>query len=278
MSIRKRRLGWCRKLLLSLAAAALMVAVVCMIFEEAFIFFPSPYPEGDWEAAGLAHDDVEFESADGVALHGWYLSHPRPKAHVLYCHGNAGNLTHRAGVLATLRDTVGVSVLIFDYRGYGRSQGKPTEQGILHDARAARAWLARREGIEESEIVLLGRSLGGGVAVDLAARDGARALVLESTFTSVPDMASHCFPILPLRYLLTTRLDAAAKIGDYHGPLLISHGDADSIVPYRMGRQLFDAANQPKRFITLAGGDHNDPQGMAYYETLAAWLDELPSP
>jgi len=122
---------------------------------------------------------------------------------------------------------------------------------------------------------MMGRSLGAAVAVDLAVEDGARALVLESTFTSVPDVAAHYYPWLPVRYLMRTRLDSASKIGRYHGPLLQSHGDADTILPIEYGRRLFEAANQPKRFITLSGCDHNDPQPFEYFDELKSFFEEL---
>lgn len=249
---------------------------VLMICEESLIFFPLRYPEGDWEPEWLTFEDAWFPSADGVRLHGWYAGHEQARAVVLFCHGNAGNVTHRAQRLHALHELVGASVLIFDYRGYGRSEGKPDEPGLLADARAARTWLARRAGVAERDVVLMGRSVGGAVAVDLAASDGARALVLESTFTSLPDMAAYHYPWLPVRRFLRTRFDSLAKIADYHGPLFQSHGDADTIVPYHFGRRLFDAANQPKRFLTIPGGDHNDPQDRAYYASLIAFLDGLP--
>lgn len=249
-------------------------------WEESLLFHPARYPDGDWHPPGVEFEDAWFTSVDGVRLHGWYVPHPNPRAVVLFCHGNAGNLTDRAATLRLLHDRVGVSVMIFDYRGYGRSEGTPSEAGILADGRAARAWLARRVNIPESEIVLMGRSLGGAVAVDLAADGGARALVLESTFSSVPDVAAAHVPVLPAsvvpaRLLMRTRLDSAAKIGRYRGPLLESHGDADTVVPYKLGRRLFEAANEPKRFITLPGADHNDPPPTAYYQTLAAFLAGL---
>ena len=253
--------------------AALLV-VILMIFEEAFIFFPAQYPEGDWQPEGITVEDAWFEADDGTRIHGWYVPHENPRATVLLCHGNAGNLSHRTPALGVLHDRVGVSVLIFDYRGYGRSEGEPNEAGILADARAAREWLAQREGIEETEIVLLGRSLGGAVAVDLA-RDGAKALVLESTFTSVPDMAARLYPFLPVRKMMRTRLDSLGKIGAHHGPLLQSHGDADTIVPLELGRRLFDAANEPKQFIVLPGLDHNDPQPRQYYDQLIRFLESV---
>ena len=195
---------------------------------------------------------------------------------MLYCHGNGGNVAYWADAARPLHDRVGVSVMLFDYRGYGRSEGTPSEAGVLADARAARAWLAQREGIAESQIVLMGRSLGGGVAVDLAAADGARALVLESTFTSLPDVAQTMFPLLPVRLLMQTKLNSEKKIANYHGPLLQSHGTADRLIPYSIGRRLFDAANQPKQFVPIPNGDHNDPQNEEYYRTFSTFLDTYP--
>ncbi len=241
--------------------------------ERSLIFFPSRYPEGNWQPAGLHFDDAWFTSADGTRLHGWYVPHEHPRAAILFCHGNAGNLSNRAGLLRILHDRVGATVMIFDYRGFGRSEGKPGESGVLADARAARAWLADRAGIAEDQIVLMGRSLGGAVAVDLAARDGARALVLESTFTSISDVAKTMYPLLPLHLLVQTKLNSAEKIATYHGPLLQSHGTADRLIPYKIGCRLFDAANQPKQFVPIAGGDHNNPQSAEYYEALASFLD-----
>jgi fermentation-respiration switch protein FrsA (DUF1100 family) len=258
-----------------LASPYLFCVVVLMIFEESFIFFPMRYPEGDWQPAGVSFEDAWFQSPDGLRLHGWYAGHESPRAVVLFCHGNAGNITHRADTLQALHDLANVSLLVFDYRGYGRSEGKPNEAGLVADARAARAWLADRAGVSEQDVVLMGRSIGGAVAVDLAANDGARALVLESTFTSVPDLAAHHYRFLPVRKLLHTRFDSLSKIRRYHGPLFQSHGDADTIVPYESGRRLFEAANEPKQFITIPGRDHNDPQPPEYYEALAEFLDRL---
>jgi uncharacterized protein len=242
-------------------------------FESSVVFQPSRFPEGNWQPTGLQFEDAWFASADGTRLHGWYVPQEHARATVLYCHGNGGNVALWGDAARALHDRVGVSVLLFDYRGYGRSEGKPSEAGILADARAARAWLARREGIAENQIVLMGRSLGGGVAVDLAANDGARALVLESTFTSLPDVAQTMFPLLPARLLMQTRLNSIKKIADYHGPLLESHGTADRLIPYAIGCRLFDAANQPKQFVPIPGGDHNDPQSEEYYRALAAFFD-----
>ncbi|MCE5269647.1 MAG: alpha/beta hydrolase [Planctomycetaceae bacterium] len=243
--------------------------------ERSLIFAPSRYPEGDWKPRDLKFEDAWFNATDGTRLHGWYVPHEQPRAVILFCHGNAGNVALWADEARILHDRLRVSVLLFDYRGFGRSEGKPSEEGVLADARAARRWLAGRTNIAEKNIVLMGRSLGGAVAVDLAANDGARGLVLESTFTSLPDVAKTMFPLLPVRALMQTRLNSVAKIANYHGPLLQSHGTADRLIPYQIGCRLFDAANQPKRFVPIPGGDHNDPQTPEYYEAIVAFLDGL---
>ncbi|NLZ02694.1 MAG: alpha/beta hydrolase [Pirellulaceae bacterium] len=263
-------------ILLVPVVCCLALAVLCMIFEEQFIFFPSRYPQGDWNPAGLKFEDAQFTASDGTPLHGWYVPHENPRAVVLFSHGNAGNLSDRAEMLRALNGRAGVSVMIYDYRGYGKSGGRPAEKGLLLDARAARAWLARRAGVAETRIVLMGRSLGGAVAVDLAATDGARGLVLESTFTSIAEMAAVHYPWLPMRSLIRNRFDSLAKIGRYRGPLLVSHGDSDRVVPYEMGRRLLAAANEPKTFLTIEGGDHNDPQPPDYDRQLVEFLDGLP--
>ncbi len=256
--------------------AYLLILLIAMFCENLLIYFPSRYPDGNWQPQGFPHEDAWFTAADGIQLHGWYTPHEHPRAVVLYCHGNGGNVAYWTDNLYNLSSRAGVSVLLFDYRGYGRSPGSPSVAGRRLDARAARQWLAQRAGIPEQEIVLLGRSLGGGVAVDLAAQDGARALVLESTFTSLPDVAAYHYPLLPVRLLMRTRFDSIHKIGAYHGPLLQSHGTADTIVPYEIGRQLFDAANEPKRFVTIPKGNHNDLPNREYYRALVEFLDGLP--
>jgi fermentation-respiration switch protein FrsA (DUF1100 family) len=256
--------------------AYLLIVLLAMVFEDQLIFFPGKYPQGDWNPRGLGQEDARFQAADGVKLHGWYVPHKNPRAFILFCHGNAGNVTNRAMILRNLRDVVGASVFIFDYRGYGRSEGKPNEVGILADARAARRWLAARAKIAEKQIILMGESLGGAVAVDLAAEGGARALILESTFSSLPEVAAYHFPWLPAGWLLHTRLNSAERIKAYHGPLLQSHGDNDHTVPDKFGRRLFAAANEPKEFLTIRGADHNDPRDRAYYEKVAAFVKKLP--
>lgn len=245
--------------------------------EQSLVYMPVGYPIGRWFQQ-IGTEDAWFASADGTKLHGWYLPHPTPRAVVLYAHGNAGNLTFFADEARQLNARHECSVLIFDYRGYGRSEGTPSEEGLVADARAARRWLAARAGVTEADIVLVGRSLGGGVMVDLAAKDGARGLVLINTFTSLPDVGAHHMPLASPQVLMRNRYDSLTKIPSYHGPLLETHGDADRVVPYPQGQQLFAAANEPKRFIAVPGGGHNDPVTEEFHTALDDFVARLPIP
>jgi fermentation-respiration switch protein FrsA (DUF1100 family) len=195
---------------------------------------------------------------------------------VLFCHGNAGNVTNCDWVLTLFSERLHCSVMVFDYRGYGKSEGAPSEAGILADARAARRWLSQRTGTAENDIVIVGHSLGGSVAVDLAAKDGARALVLQSTFTSLRDVAAERVAPLPVSSVVKMKLDSIGLIGKYHGPLLHSHGDADKTIPFEEGQRLFAAANEPKFFFTAHGLGHNDLPTRQYIEKLDWFLQGLP--
>jgi uncharacterized protein len=288
------KISWRRRTLRLIRSAVIiyLLVVICMMFlEESLVFFPSKYPQGNWRPRGLPFEDAWFQAADGTKLHGWYvpceklesskgtvpfsLTRKSGQAPILYCHGNAGNITDRVYILEKLHNIADASVLIFDYRGYGRSEGKPNEKGVLSDARAARAWLAKREKIAEKDIVVMGESLGGAVAVDLAAKDGAKGLVLISTFTSAPDVAAYHYPILPVRLLMHTQLDAVGQIANYKGPLLQMHGEADTIVPFKLGRRLFDAANEPKQLLDFPHHDHNDTPPDQFFDALKEFLKKL---
>jgi fermentation-respiration switch protein FrsA (DUF1100 family) len=244
--------------------------------DEFFSLLPAKFPQGDWRPADTRFEDCWFRSADGLRLHGWLLVHPQPRCTVLVVHGNAGNLTHRAPLAVWLRDRCAASVLLFDYRGYGRSEGVPTITGLMDDARGARRLLAERAGTREQAIVLWGESLGGAIAVDLAARDGARGLVLVSTFASYREVGALHFPKLLVDALVADRLDSAATIGQYQGPLLQLHGTADRTIPLAHGQRLFAAANDPKTFVELPGSDHNDPLPEFALAKIAAHLESLP--
>ena len=228
--------------------------------EELFGLFPAKYPQGDWSPAETVFEDCWFQALDGIRLHGWYARHAHPQAVLLFLHGNAGNVADRAAVCAYMREDLSASVLLFDYRGYGRSEGQPTIEGMLNDARAARDYLAARERVEPRSVVLLGRSFGGALAVELAAEEGARGIVLESTFSSLRDVAGVHYPPYLVNLLVADRLKSSNRIRGYHGPLLQSHGDSDRVIPFASGQRLFDNANQPKTFVRVPGADHKDAQ------------------
>lgn len=262
---------------LKIAAVAYCLVLLVLLFLENMLVYPAPrYPEGDWQATWLEHEDISFNSADGTMLHGWYVEHPRPKAVILYCHGNGTHVAYIAEFLAEMRDEFQVSIFAFDYRGYGRSEGKPAEKGILEDADAAQEWLAKRAGIETKDVVLMGRSLGGGIALHLAAENGARGVILQNTFTSLHDAAASNYPWVPVRLLMRNRYDSLSRISRYSGPLFISHGTADRIIPFAHGQKLFAAATGPKEFFEIAGGDHNDSEPEHYLPALHKFLDSLP--
>jgi fermentation-respiration switch protein FrsA (DUF1100 family) len=254
--------------------AYLGIVLMFTLFENALVYFPSRYPDGDW-SLDPGVEDAWFESADGTRLHGWFLQVDRPRAVVQFCHGNGGSIAGRRRLLDAFRE-LRVSALLWSYRGYGRSSGSPYEAGILQDARAARTWLAKRCGLPENQIVLWGESLGGAVAVDLA-QDGARGLILENTFTSMPEVAHWHYPWLPARTMMKNRYNSIAKISRFHGPMLQFHGDADTIVPYSIGRQLFDAANEPRQFVTIAAANHNDPRDPQVFREIDRFLGGLPT-
>ncbi len=231
-----------------------------------FLFFPAPYDAKTWTEPDFDYEDVTLTAADDVKINAWYLPAEEPKAFVLFSHGNAGNLSGWGHAAEEMRSRFGVSVLIYDYRGYGKSEGKPNVPGILRDARAARDWLCRRESLQPNELVYCGRSLGGAVAVDLAAETGAKALILESTFTSIPDMAKKIVPLAP-RSIIRYKLDSLESIKKYDGPLLHCHGDADTVVPFEQGVQLFKACpTERKKFVRMEGLDHNDTLPESYRE------------
>jgi uncharacterized protein len=242
---------------------------------DKMLFHPDKFPVGNWTIDDAKFEDVWFRLPGGKQLNGWFAEAKRPRAVVLYMEGNGGNITNRRGVLDLFRDQLNTSILIFDYEGYGRSEGKPSQSAILADARAARRWLAERTRVAEKEIVLVGNSLGGSVAVDLASKDGARGLVLENTFASLQELTRSHFGRIASR-LVTTELDSASKIPSYTGPLLQTHGDSDEVVPFAQGKRLFAAANEPKRFVAIADGGHNDGPSQEYLEELDRFLGSLP--
>jgi fermentation-respiration switch protein FrsA (DUF1100 family) len=270
--------------LVVLAIVCATIVVGAMFLERQMIYYPTRYPDGLWELdavtrnSGCTLEDCFFAAADGVRLHGWWC---RP-AHaegitasmvLLWFHGNAGNLSHRADLMLRLARTP-VEVFIVDYRGYGRSQGRPSEDGLSLDGEAAWRYLTEERRVPPSRVVLFGDSLGAAVAVDLAAKVGAAGLIVQSGFTSVPDMAARHFPFVP-RALIRTQMDSLAKIGEVAEPKLFIHSPSDEIVPYELGRKLYDAAPQPKSFLDIPGATHNDTDvvgGHVYFDAIRGFV------
>ena len=242
---------------------------------ELLLFQPAKFPAGDWELEGLNFQDVWLEAEDGTRIHAWYLPADEPRAVVLYAHGNAGNLAWRAKLFKYLQEELQLTLLAFDYRGYGRSEGKPTIEGALQDARAARTELAELADVRPEEVVLMGRSLGGAVAIHLAAEAEPRGLIVESTFTSLREVARKHYSRLAFVVPQDT-LNNVARIAQYDGPLLYSHGTADRVVPISLGEQLFEAAVGPKTFHRLSGLDHNTRGTPEYYRVLEQFVAQLP--
>ena len=227
---------------------------------------------------GMDYQDVSIKTSDGVMLHGWFID-GRSSQVLVFFHGNAGNISHRLDSIAQFVD-LGLSVLIIDYRGYGQSGGRTTEKGIYRDADAAWRYLIDSRGMVASDIVIFGRSLGASVAARLAAQHQPLALILESSFTSVPDIAQDIYPWLPARWL--SRLNHATRdyVQDVRCPVLVIHSRDDEIIPFHHGETIFASANEPRTLLAIRG-THNDAflrDERAYVEGLRTFLSGLSAP
>lgn len=286
---RPPRWRWLLVRLLVVGLIAVGSAEALVWYENHLIFLPSRYPEGRWDLARLPAppsgqtidiEDAWFETEDGVRLHAWFAAPTAAERDsnalpmVLWLHGNAGNLSDRYETLVDLVN-LPARVLLADYRGYGRSEGRPSEGGLYRDARAAWRELTEARHVAPERIVIFGKSLGTAPAIDLATRVRPAALIVQSGFTSIPDMAKTVFPFLP-RVLVRTKMSSIDKIGRITVPKLFIHSPADEVVPYAMGRALFDAAPEPKTFLEVAGAGHNETAtvgGAAYWRAMRAFVD-----
>ena len=232
--------------------------------QRRLIYFPSPGPVPSAATVLRAGQDVVLHTFDGLQLGAWFF--PAKLSAVLMCNGNAGNRWLRAPLAAALV-RAGLSVLLFDYRGYGGNPGQPSEEGLAADARAAHDWLARHDHVEQ--IAYCGESLGAAVALRLAVERPPSALVLRSPFTSLTDVGRLHYPWLPVARLLTDRYPSIDRVGKLGAPLLIIAGERDTIVPAKLSRRLYDAASEPKRFMLVPGADHNDPDLLNGPEVVA---------
>jgi fermentation-respiration switch protein FrsA (DUF1100 family) len=250
------RMLW-QALIAALVAYALVLALV-YLFQSRLVYFPETGRSvaATPQAYGLRFEPVTITTEDNERLAAWWVPAENALGAVLFFHGNAGNISHRLDYLEMF-NRLRYSTLIVDYRGYGQSTGSPGEQGTYRDAQASWDYLRHARAAREQDIVVVGESLGGAVAAWLAARERPRAVVLASTFTSVPDLGAQVYPFLPVRLLSRIRYDTLAAVKAIKSPLLVAHSREDDIIPYAQGRALYEAANEPKQFLDLAGG-HND--------------------
>lgn len=241
-----------------LAAAYGGLLLGVFIIQERLVYYPEIERAvvATPASARFPYEDLHLETADGIDLHGWYVPATQPRGAVLFLHGNAGNISHRLDSVAMFH-RLGYSTLIFDYRGYGNSGGKLSEQGTYRDAEAAWRYLTEQQHVPPCNIVLFGESLGGAVAAWLATRHPPGALVIASGFTSVPELGQQLYPYLPVKWIARIHYDTRQSLRSVSAPVLIAHSPDDDIIPYEHGRALFAAAHPPKQFLELAGG-HND--------------------
>ncbi|MFH1242850.1 MAG: alpha/beta hydrolase [Pseudomonadota bacterium] len=240
--------------------------------ENFFVFFPDSSFDLTPEALHLKYRDVFFGTEDRKRLHGWFFHQEKGSPVILFCHGNAGNISHRLDNIRLLLEK-GLQVFIFDYRGYGKSSGAPSETGIYTDGQAAYDYLVQKVRFPPDKIVLFGRSLGAAVAIEVALTRAVKAVIIESGFTSTKGMAETMFPFNLFSFLLPSNYNNLEKIARVRVPKLIIHGDADRIVPFKMGEQLFAASKEPKAFYALKGAGHNDSYvigGEEYFRRIAA--------
>ena len=243
------------------------------VFQPHLLYFPEKRQEATPEQIGLPFESVTFKAADGVSLHGWFVPAEAPRGTVLFFHGNAGNISHRLFFIELL-NRIGMNTFIFDYRGYGLSEGKPTEAGTYLDGQAAWAYLVSDRKIPAGEIVIQGRSIGGAIAARTARDVKPAALIVESSFTSVPDIGAEVYPYLPVRWLSRFDYSTLDYLRGMSCPVLIVHSPGDEIIPIGHGRRLYEAAPSPKSFLELRGGHNDGPvvSGSLYSAGLEAFI------
>ncbi|MGE4292709.1 MAG: alpha/beta hydrolase [Desulfovibrio sp.] len=273
-----------------LAALWLGVATWLALFQSRLVYQPTREVQSTPADVGLAYERLLLRSNSGARIEAWYIpafpehlpgvdSGPGGRGSVLFCHGNGGNLGHRLET-ALILHRLGVNVLLFDYQGYGNSEGSPSESGTYADARACWDWLQQERGETAQRLVLMGRSLGGAVAAQLAEQVRSAGLVLESTFTSIPDMGARLYPFLPVRLLSRFSYDTLARLPGLERnqiPILVIHSPDDDIVPFALGRELYDRYNGPKEFVEITGG-HNEGfllSGTVYDDALDRFFSDV---
>ncbi|MFC2123106.1 alpha/beta hydrolase [Bacteroidota bacterium] len=258
-----------------IAGAYLAFAAFLFFFQSGYVYYPQPILSDDPSSIGLSFEDVFFETTDGLKLSGWFVPSAADRGVILFCHGNAGNISHRLESIQIFNQ-LGLDVFIFDYRGYGQSEGRTSESGTYLDVGAAWQHLVRERQIKPNRIVIFGRSLGGAVAAWQACNHTPGALILESAFTSVPDIAAKLYPYLPVRLLSRFKYNTVEYLDQVDCPVLIIHSREDEIMPFGHGQQLFERASGPKELLEISG-THNEgfiTSGEHYKEGLDSFISE----
>ena len=243
-------------ILLTLLAGYLLLCGMVFIFQSRLVYFPDKHIPFTPAEIGLSYDDIRFKTADNLELNGWYIFNDNPVGTLLFCHGNAGNIGHRLASIKIFHD-LGLNVFIFDYRGYGKSEGSMSESGSYLDAQAAWDYLILTRHIPAGQIVLFGRSLGSAVAAELGRRVSAAGIILESSFRSAPDLGQQIYPFLPVKLLSRIKYPTSDYLQQISIPKLIIHSRNDEIIPYSHGEYIYSHAPAPKAFLEISGG-HND--------------------
>lgn len=255
--------------LISVVAGYAVIVLLMYALQSQMVYHPQSKIFATPAEVGLQYGDVRFHTEDGISLHGWLVPADSSTLTVLYFHGNAGNISGRLETIQLLHQ-LGLNVFIFDYRGYGKSEGKPTEEGTYKDAAAAWRYLVDERKVAESNIIVMGRSLGGAVAAWLAARHDPAAAIIESTFTSAADLGADIYPWLPVRWMLKYEYRTLEYIKEIDAPVFMAHSRDDRVVPFQHGRTLFEEANEPKTFVELRGS-----HASAFLETGEKYREEL---
>jgi hypothetical protein len=268
-----------KNLLKTLTGRALALFTVFLAgCENSIIYHPQKYPIGLWDTSNmpLPIQDVWFQAEDGVKLHGWYVPSDDAVATLLFFHGNAGNITHRLENIFFLHH-LKLNVFIFDYRGFGRSEGNPNEEGIQLDSQAAYDTVLTQPGVSVPSLFIFGRSLGGAFAAYTASRNPAAGLILESTFTNAVDMADKMLPIIP-GWFISSKLNTQGYVANLKMPKLFIHGTTDTLIPFTMGRELYKGAAEPKEFYSIVEGGHNNTWsvgGKEYFDTIKEFITRI---
>lgn len=269
-----------KSVLFIVISAWVSLAILLYFFQPKLVFFPHEDLEATPALISLDYEELDLTTADGEVLNAWWIPHPEARATLLFLHGNAGNISHRLDSINIFHQ-LGLSVLIIDYRGYGNSTGTPSEQGTYIDAETAWDYLIKQRKINDNDIIIFGRSLGGAVAIGLASKHQPTALIIESSFTSIADVGKHYYPYLPTSLLARIKYSSIDRIANIKSPTLFIHSKDDEIIPYKYGKQLFtEALNETttaKSFLDTIGG-HNDGfllSGKQYIDGLNRFITDI---